>query len=483
MERFFPTVFPTSTRGANILTTGEKLQAESLPTNLFLKVLNPLLRSQDKASDTAGNKTIPECLSSLAGAAVDGETEDESGVFLSGEIGFPGITAVPWQGASSPLLVSQGSMFEDEVVSQSSLVLDEEGALKGELPARIAEVLKNVSGSAVLQETGLEKNSSVFSLDSEGKTGRQSGPEPGMGVLDGEGTLKEKLLAKMAGAPKHNSGIAVLQETGQGKNSSAFSSDSIFEGKAASQSSALPGMLVSDREGALQSSAQSGPSVENKTNGFTQIAGTSQEDLLSDARTALAKDTASGESWIGKAQDDPNALFLLKATADVQQSGGKNAIMTQGIEQVQQTEAELPAQKIISQIVEKAHLFLGKDESALRLQLKPELLGHLDLVVKVEKGLVHAHFIAENSAVAKMIQGHIPELRQSLEQQGVSWQQLSVSVDSQSGSTGFSSSGSGAESSADHGSPSYQGSFEGRLEEHQERTERPQLTGLVDYLI
>ncbi|AFV11310.1 flagellar hook-length control protein Flik [Thermacetogenium phaeum DSM 12270] len=141
--------------------------------------------------------------------------------------------------------------------------------------------------------------------------------------------------------------------------------------------------------------------------------------------------------------------------------------------------------EIVNQVVEKAHLFLGKDRAALRLQLKPEFLGHLDLTISVEKGLVHAHFRAENAAVAGLIEGRLQELRHSLEQQGISWQQLSVSVESRSGSQGFSYPGF-SDGTLNYGSPGYgewmtpaAGPDEAEEAEAVVRHDR----GLVDYLV
>jgi len=83
---------------------------------------------------------------------------------------------------------------------------------------------------------------------------------------------------------------------------------------------------------------------------------------------------------------------------------------------------------IANQIIAKANLFVGKDQADLKLKLKPEFLGHLNLNIRVVKGVVQAHFIADNAVAASLIEGHLYDLRQSLEQQGISWQELSVSV-------------------------------------------------------
>lgn len=208
---------------------------------------------------------------------------------------------------------------------------------------------------------------------------------------------------------------------------------------------------------------------------------------------------AAREGGTAKVQEDsplnvpvkkPEAVadrIFPRAPDNLQHAPVENRMPVPGGEQVGETGSEdLTLQKIVSQIVEKAHLFLGKNQAAIRLQLKPEFLGHLDLTISVEKGLVHAHFVAENSAVAGLIEGRLQELRQSLEQQGISWQQLSVSVESQSGSQGFSYPGSGAERSPDYGSPFYQGLITPGLgfdETEEAEAVLHKNMGMVDYLV
>ena len=63
----------------------------------------------------------------------------------------------------------------------------------------------------------------------------------------------------------------------------------------------------------------------------------------------------------------------------------------------------------------------------MSIQLKPEFLGDLKLVVNVEQGIVNAHFITQNQVTASLIQDRLPELKQALNDPGISWQNLSVS--------------------------------------------------------
>jgi len=137
---------------------------------------------------------------------------------------------------------------------------------------------------------------------------------------------------------------------------------------------------------------------------------------------------------------------------------------------------EKTAELIARQIVDKAELFVGKERADLRLQLNPDFLGHLKLIIRVENGVVHAHFIAENQITASLIQGQMQDLRQCLEQQGISWQQISVAVGGQESFHGH------------HGYASYdspQGNGYARNDPTpEEQGEHPWWQeGIVDYLV
>jgi len=95
------------------------------------------------------------------------------------------------------------------------------------------------------------------------------------------------------------------------------------------------------------------------------------------------------------------------------------------------------AELIAKQLVDQAELFVGKERADLRLQLNPDFLGQLKLVIRVENRVVRAHFIAENQITASLIEGQMQDLRQCLEQQGISWQELSVAVGGQDSFHGY----------------------------------------------
>jgi flagellar hook-length control protein FliK len=89
----------------------------------------------------------------------------------------------------------------------------------------------------------------------------------------------------------------------------------------------------------------------------------------------------------------------------------------------------------VIQAIESSSLTTDKNMHMLSISLKPEYLGELKLVITVEHGIVNAHFLAQNQMTANLIDSQLPDLKQSLSQQGVSWQDVTVSVDTGSTST------------------------------------------------
>jgi len=85
-------------------------------------------------------------------------------------------------------------------------------------------------------------------------------------------------------------------------------------------------------------------------------------------------------------------------------------------------------ENIFKQVVDHAKVLISEDRSEMILQLKPENLGKLSLQVVTERGLMVAKFTAESIQVKEIIEANLPQLKTSLESQGIHVQGFSVSV-------------------------------------------------------
>jgi len=89
--------------------------------------------------------------------------------------------------------------------------------------------------------------------------------------------------------------------------------------------------------------------------------------------------------------------------------------------------------EVLSQIVKKADLLVGKTQSEMIMKLEPENLGKVTLKIAMERGTMTASFQAENQQVKAMIESNTDSLRDMLQEKGINVTAINVSVNQQSG--------------------------------------------------
>lgn len=86
---------------------------------------------------------------------------------------------------------------------------------------------------------------------------------------------------------------------------------------------------------------------------------------------------------------------------------------------------------ILNQVIKKADIIVHEGHSEMVMKLEPESLGKLNLKIIVEKGLVTAKFIAESQQVKEVLESSFNQLKDALQEKGISVQNFSVSVGQQ----------------------------------------------------
>ncbi|NMB44864.1 MAG: hypothetical protein GX998_00460 [Firmicutes bacterium] len=86
------------------------------------------------------------------------------------------------------------------------------------------------------------------------------------------------------------------------------------------------------------------------------------------------------------------------------------------------------ARQVVEQIVDRVQLEMKGDYGEIRLQLKPDHLGDLQVKIATNNGIVSAAFMAESHTVKSLIEAGLPQLKQQLMQQGLNVQDVSVQV-------------------------------------------------------
>lgn len=97
-----------------------------------------------------------------------------------------------------------------------------------------------------------------------------------------------------------------------------------------------------------------------------------------------------------------------------------------------QSNVTVSQKDILTQVIDKAKIILNGDKTEMSMDLKPESLGKLSLKVVTERGIVTAKFIAENQQVKETLEANMQLLKDSLQKQGLTVQNCSVSVGQES---------------------------------------------------
>jgi flagellar hook-length control protein FliK len=89
---------------------------------------------------------------------------------------------------------------------------------------------------------------------------------------------------------------------------------------------------------------------------------------------------------------------------------------------------KLSKSDIINQVVKKAEIIVQGSHQEMIMKLEPESLGKLNLKLVVENGLITAKFMAESQQVKEVLESSFNQLKDALQEKGISVQSFSVSV-------------------------------------------------------
>ncbi len=104
-----------------------------------------------------------------------------------------------------------------------------------------------------------------------------------------------------------------------------------------------------------------------------------------------------------------------------------NAVKTQNVESAVKGE-NVEKNDLIEQVVQKIKYISRKDFSEIKIHLRPESLGKVVLRVIMDKEHVTAKLTTENNQVKEILESNLIELKNSLNEKGISVQSLSVSI-------------------------------------------------------
>ncbi|RDU22431.1 flagellar hook-length control protein FliK [Anaerosacchariphilus polymeriproducens] len=85
-------------------------------------------------------------------------------------------------------------------------------------------------------------------------------------------------------------------------------------------------------------------------------------------------------------------------------------------------------ENIMRQITESVRVSMSREATSMELQLNPENLGKIHLMVTTKNGIVTAHMAAENEAVKNALENQIVQLRDNLNNQGLKVEAIEVTI-------------------------------------------------------
>ncbi|PKL15461.1 MAG: hypothetical protein CVV50_00100 [Spirochaetae bacterium HGW-Spirochaetae-6] len=83
--------------------------------------------------------------------------------------------------------------------------------------------------------------------------------------------------------------------------------------------------------------------------------------------------------------------------------------------------------QILDQIGEKVRGFVGKDSSHITIDLKPEALGKVKIILDMKQGEINGKILVENPEVKELLKDHLVEVRSILEAKGIQLADFEVS--------------------------------------------------------
>jgi flagellar hook-length control protein FliK len=98
----------------------------------------------------------------------------------------------------------------------------------------------------------------------------------------------------------------------------------------------------------------------------------------------------------------------------------------------------LQSREFIEQLAERIQVQVRDGKGEIRIQLKPDSLGHLEIRAESTVNGVVARIMAESGTVKNYLESNMHQLQQSLQDQGLRIDRIQVSVQDNSGSQSFS---------------------------------------------
>ena len=184
--------------------------------------------------------------------------------------------------------------------------------------------------------------------------------------------------------------------------------------------------------GKVLTDAQKGD-TETHANGKTFDA--EVDDLLNSAKKSggnMKVDVNSGTDHSGKAAQLNSSTQSVETNAINVVKSDKSAVtQTAPLKETVETFNKTTENKVIDQIVEKVKILSFPKSTHAKIALKPPSLGWVDIKIVMHETSARTTIVVESAAVKQMVDQNLDELKAALNQQGISVDEMNVSVEQQ----------------------------------------------------
>jgi flagellar hook-length control protein FliK len=194
--------------------------------------------------------------------------------------------------------------------------------------------------------------------------------------------------------------------------------------------------------GFLDGTEESGDTLEMdkmgkapKRNNLAQGAETAAMDKMGKApkqnNLAQGAETAAMDK-VGKSTQQSN-LAQGAETGALKEINTEKTVVTQSAETNKTAEGsgKTAENKVMGQIVEKVKILSFPRQTHARITLKPPSLGWVDIKIVMHETHARTVIVVESPAVKQMVEQNIDELKAALSQQGITVEEMDVSVEQQ----------------------------------------------------
>jgi len=226
----------------------------------------------------------------------------------------------------------------------------------------------------------------------------------------------------------------------KGRSADSNSEDSTVYEKVPTDHKIVPDMRQQEVKVKSASSQQIDDSVETGGRAISSVGASNVNDGTPDAfRPASHRGRITGKE---ASQFQPPDLDLKDTAVNFAREGQmeKTTLTNPSSSSIETRPADPSLQaEILKQVVEKSASTLKSGQSEIRIDLKPESLGHLRLHISMENQQVTVKILAENTQVKEMIERQAYLIKNELQHQGIKVDAVNVDM-LMSGGSDFASS-------------------------------------------